>query len=141
MSKEERVQVLRRAQHAATYLRGAEVLWLDDNPPYNLSERRLFRSLGVFVDLARADREAWDLLGETTYDAIISDIRRGDDPQAGLSFLAELHRQKGGAGPPLIFYTAGVDYSRGTPPYAFGLTHRADHLLHYVIDAVERSRI
>lgn len=136
---EERVQVLRRAQHAAAYLRGAQLLWLDDNPSYNVNERRLFRSLGIFVDLARQESEAWELFAETSYDAVISDMKRGVNPIAGLTFLTAMRQRN--IAVPLIFYTMGIDPALVLPAQPFGLTERPDHLLHYIIDAVERSRI
>ena len=51
VSENERTQVLRRAQFAASVLEGAQILWVDDIPSNNIYERRLFRSLGIFIDL------------------------------------------------------------------------------------------
>src|SRR5262249_19090110 len=50
VSENDRSQVLRRAQYAAQVLQGAQLLWVDDIPDNNIYERRIFRSLGIFVD-------------------------------------------------------------------------------------------
>ncbi|MBN1483946.1 MAG: response regulator [Chloroflexia bacterium] len=138
VSEKEQSQLLRRAQRAAPALQGAQILWVDDHPEFNLSERRLLRSLGIYVDLARSTGEALPLLRQTDYDAVISDMERDGDTQAGLDLLQDmvahgLHR-------PTMFYVAHFDPARGVPGHAFGITNRPDHLLHYVMDVLERTR-
>jgi len=48
----------------APILDGAQVLWVDDKPSWNVLERRALRSMGIFVDLARNTDEAIALLLE-----------------------------------------------------------------------------
>jgi len=138
VSENDRSQVLRRAQRVIPVLQGAQILWVDDNPDNNIYERRILRSLGVFVDLARSTGEALSMLQQTTYDAVISDMARGGVPDEGLKFLTEMRKR--GLYRWTIFYVGRVDWERGTPPYAFGITNRPDHLLHYVLDVLERER-
>jgi CheY-like chemotaxis protein len=139
ISQREKTQVLRRANHASQVLQGAQILWIDDNPSNNLYERQLLRSLGVFVDLARSTEEALEMFQNTHYDIAISDMERNGVKDEGLRLLSEM--QKRGINQSLIFYTWGIDYSRGTPAYAFAITDRPDYLLNYIIDVLERERI
>jgi len=139
VSENDRNQVLRRAQYAAQVLQGAQLLWVDDNPDNNIYERRIFRSLGIFVDLARSTEEAIGMLQLTKYDVIISDLARGDVRDAGLQFLDEISKHNMYRW--TILYTGPRAATRGLPPKAFAITARPDHLLHYVIDAIERERI
>ena len=138
VKEQERSQVMRRAERVASILHGAEILWVDDYPDNNLHERRILRSLGVFVDLARSTDEALSMLRHTRYDIVISDMERGNVADAGLRFLAEMNRRY--LHRPTVFYTSYVEESRGVPPFAFGITDRPDHLLHYVMDVLERER-
>lgn len=57
----------------------------------------------------------------------------------GIRFLADMGKQ--GLHRPTVFYASAIDWDRGTPPYAFGITNRVDHLLHYVMDIAERGKI
>jgi CheY-like chemotaxis protein len=139
VSENDRSQVLRRAQYAAQLLQGAQLLWVDDNPDNNIHERRIFRSLGIFVDLARSTQEAIGMLQHTKYDVIISDLARGDIKDAGLQFLEEISKRNLYRW--TILYTSPRAAARGLPAKAFAITARPDHLLHYVIDAIERERI
>ncbi len=130
--------MLRRAERVAPVLRAAQILWVDDHPEYNLHERRILRELGVFVDLARSTDEALSMLRHTSYDMVISDMERAGASDEGVLLLSkmkllDLYR-------PMVFYTSFVDESRGTPPYAFGITTRPDHLLHYIMHILERER-
>lgn len=138
VSENDRSQVLRRARMVARVLQGAQVLWVDDNPDYNLYERRVLRSFGVFVDLARSTSEALAMVEQTSYDAVISDVERDGIGDEGIRFLAEMVKRRIYRW--AILYAGSFDRSRGIPPYAFGMTDRPDHLLHYVMDILERER-
>lgn len=131
-------RLMRRVSRAISVLRGSQVLWIDDHPENNIHERRMLRSLGVFVDLARTSKSAESLLRETDYDLVISDIARGRSNKEGLRFLRD--RLSDRSSPATILYIGSLDESLGTPPGAFAITDRPDELLHYVIDALERVR-
>lgn len=127
--------VARRARVVRPLLRGARVLWVDDNPSNNLYERTVLTSLGIWVDLALSTEEALYMVTRQRYDLILSDMKRGPYPGAGRELLEELMLRKYAA--PVVFYIGHVD--RGMPPSgAFAITDRPDELLHYVFDVLER---
>lgn len=139
VSENDRSQVLRRAQRVAPLLQGALILWVDDHPEGNIPERRILRSFGTFVDMARSTDDALSMLQQRDYDVVISDIKRdGVQGEEGLNLLAKM--KASGLYRWTIFYVGQIDPARGTPPDAFGITNRPDHLLHYIIDVLERER-
>jgi CheY-like chemotaxis protein len=140
VTPEQRSQVLRRAEAVIPALQpGARILWVDDQPENNANERRMFESLRIFVDEALSTDQALSRLERAAYDAVISDMSRNGDDQAGLRLLSEMRRRE--IDLPVIFYVGQIDSSRGTPPGAFGITVRPDELLHYTLDALERRRL
>ena len=74
----------------AERIRGARVLWVDDKPTSNFYETESLKSLGVAVDSAASTEDAEDLLRRREYDLIITDLKRGPDPDAGLNFLKDV---------------------------------------------------
>lgn len=76
------------------------------------------------------------LLKRHLYEVVISDIARTEGPDAGLKLLERMYRE--GVHRWTIFYVR--DLKPGVPPGAFGITNRPDHLLHLVMDALERER-
>lgn len=138
VSESDRSQVLRRAQRVVPVLHGARILWVDDIPENNTYERRILLSLGIFVDLVTTSTEALSKLSQKNYDAVISDMDRDGVPDEGLRFLAKMRKRN--LYRPTIFYIGRFDPDRGIPPHAFGMTDRPDHLLHLVLDVLERER-
>jgi CheY-like chemotaxis protein len=138
VSKDDRSRVLRRASNVAAVLQGSQILWVDDNPDNNINERNILRSLGVFVDIAHSTTDALEMLGYTLYDLIISDMARDGVKDEGLRLLSEM--QTRGVYRWTIFYVGQLDPSKGVPAHAFGITNRPDHLLHFVMDIMERER-
>jgi len=131
--------VLKRARMVAPALKAAEILWVDDNPGNNIYERMMLKSLGIIVDVAVSTDEALAMLSMRHYDAVISDMERHGNTQAGLKLLYGI--QERGWRTQTVFYTGWIDPSRGTPPGAFGITVYPDELIHYVLDILERERI
>ena len=115
------------------------MLWVDDHPLWNRPERRMLQAFGVMVDIVTNTGDALDLLQQHRYDVVISDIERAGDHDAGLAFAREIAYPSPLA-KPIIFYVGALDRDAGTPPYAFAITNRPDHLLHYVIDVLARWR-
>lgn len=136
VSKEQRLQVLKRLQKAQALLKDVRLLWADDDPGSNIDERKLLRSFGAIVDLARSTDEGLRMAEEEYYDIIISDISRkvGED---GVMFLNKLRAT--GNRTPLVYYVRNLEQGRGTPSGAFGITNRPDELLHFVVDVLERK--
>lgn len=154
VSEGDKMSAIVRARHVLPALQGAQVLWVDDDPVGNRVVRQILTRWGVFIDIATSTEEAVLLLrryGEQPngYHLVIYDIKRreldkahGDlreNQRAGLQLLEttmsneKLFRFT-------IFYVLNLDPNMGVPKGAFAITNRPDHLLHYVMDALERER-
>jgi CheY-like chemotaxis protein len=148
VSPGDRASVQRRAALVAPALKGAQVLWVDDNPVGNTAERRVLKSLGITIDIAETTDEGIAMHRRKFYDAIISDMKRQTDGAAtsqpkqqvpdGVRFLQELRNL--GPHPRTILYFFDIDWTLGLPRGAFAMTNRPDHLMHYVMDILERER-
>ena len=117
---------------------GARIIWVDDKPDGNLPERKMLRSLGIMIDLARSSSEGTEALGRADYDLVITNMNRDGSPTAGQDFLSEI--RKTGHREPLVFYIMNYTPERGTPGDAIGITNRPDELVHLVLDGLERVR-
>jgi hypothetical protein len=133
-----RGRVLRRATRDYASTAGARILWVDDTPDGNTPERKVFRSLGIMIDLASTSDEGVDALGRADYDLIISNMSREGRSDEGKRFLADI--RAAGRPEPVVFYVMDLDPSRGTPGDAVGITDRPDELVHLVLDGLERVR-
>ena len=105
--------------------------------PATVPRRRMLQAFGVMVDTVATNSAGMAMLAEhhDQYDMVISDIARRD----GSSVLSLAREVALSSHPkPLIFYVTKLD--PGTPEFAFGITNRPDHLLHYVVDVVARWR-
>ncbi|MDH4276319.1 MAG: hypothetical protein OEW08_14900 [Gammaproteobacteria bacterium] len=139
VSQQDKERAMARARRCQELFRGTQVLWIDDQPENNINERRMFRKLHVDIDTAISSDQAFAMLREARYDVILSDMARGDDPSAGISFLQRyVENTLESDRIPLIFYIGVRDSSKGTPAFAFGLAHKPDELLHLVIDVLDR---
>lgn len=130
-----------RLQHAAEILRGGRILWVDDNPEWNLPLIQLFRRLGMTVDTSRSTDEAISNLRSRRYDLILSDMRRDTEhpaQSAGITLLDALERQ--GDRSPVIIAAANFDPQIGVHPGIFAYTNAVDDIVHYVIDIMERVK-
>ena len=139
ISQEAKSKVERRLHRDIPLLHKMRVLWIDDNPGNITYESRILRSVGVHIDIVTSTEQALSMLSQNDYDLVISDIARDGVPDEGLRFLSEMRRR--GLYRPIVFYVGANDWDRGIPPYAFGITNRVDHLLHYVMDIAEREKI
>ena len=133
-----RKRVLRRATRDFATTSGARILWVDDTPDGNLPERKVLRSLGIMIDLARTSEDGVAALGRADYDLIISNMNREDHKNEGARFLAQV--RTAGRREPVVFYVMNLDPSRGTPGDAVGITNQPDELVHLVLDGLERVR-
>jgi CheY-like chemotaxis protein len=128
--------VERRANAVRSLVRDARILWVDDNPSNNLYERTVLASFGVSTDLALSTDEALYMAARLRYDLILSDMRRGGNPVAGMDLLGAVLRRS--VRTPVIFYVGDLNRRRERPAGAFAITNRPDELLHYVLDVLER---
>ena len=134
----DRTVVARRAKRIAPLLQGSQVLWVDDIPSSIISELRILRSLGMFIDQVQTSKEALSMLSRIKYDVVISDIYREGNKDEGVRFLSKMREL--GIYRWTIFYIRNFIEEKGVPPYAFGITNRPDHLLHLIFDVIERER-
>lgn len=126
-----------RARMSRWALSGAMILWIDDQPANNVHFRRLLRQLGATVETASSTAEAKALGRVEEFDLVLSDIRRGGVEDIGARDLPEL--REAGIDAPAVFYVSRVT-ADPKPAGAFAITARAEELLHFVIDGLERSR-
>jgi NTE family protein len=117
------------------------ILWVDDRPEGNVKEKELINSVGVGLELhnATSSAEAEKLVADGTFQLMISDIRRGDNPAEGIHMLNRLIEKR--ISIPIIFYIEDFDPSLGIPQGAFGITNNPAELLHLVMDAMARVGI
>ena len=70
------------------------ILWVDDHPDNNLTERSHFESLKVAVYIATNTKDALTLLSMYRYDAVISDMGRGGESLAGLKLMEQMRARR-----------------------------------------------
>lgn len=131
-------QALKRARKHLHVFRDAQFLWVDDHPENNFNEVAMFRQLKVGTQTAESTEKALEILKSRHFDLVISDMARGDENTAGLTFLERFRNVDKTT--PVIFYLGGFDPEKGVPAQAFGITNRPDELLHLTLDALERSK-
>ncbi len=87
------------------------VLWLDDRPANHRGERAVLEAEGVTVMLASSPSEAIERLAAgPPVELLLSDLRQGDDPEAGLALLALLRAKTFNV--PVIFYVGVLSEER-----------------------------
>jgi CheY-like chemotaxis protein len=118
------------------------VLWVDDRPDNNITERQAMEAYKIEFTLALSTGDALAKLRGSQFDAIISDMRRPPDPRAGYTLLEALRGS--GDMTPYFIYTRSNDpkhlreaISRG----AKGSTNNGSELIVAVLVsiAVERT--
>jgi uncharacterized caspase-like protein/ActR/RegA family two-component response regulator len=115
------------------------VLWVDDRPNNNIHERQALEALGVSFVLAISTEEALEKLNKQRFDAIISDMGRPADTQAGYTLLDKL--RSSGDRTPFIIYAGSK-----TPEHvaeaqrrgAIGCTNNPNELFEMVLLALGR---
>ena len=137
-SESERDQVARRAARLESVIRGARVLLVNDVPSEMRHAIAILRALTVEVEVVTSSEDAISLLRQHPYDVVISDMCRGPIQDEGMRFLDRMRSD--GLHIHTIFTVGQYEPSRGTPPYAFGITNRMDELLNLLFDAFERIR-
>jgi CheY-like chemotaxis protein len=71
---------------------GARILWVDDHPKNNDTFVREFERAGARVQQVNSSEKAIDQLEAASFDAIISDLKRGNNRRAGVELLQEMRR-------------------------------------------------
>lgn len=136
VSKEDRDFLLRRLDFVSRVAKDRRILWVDDLPTNNDSERLFLQALGVKVYFASSNAAALNLLAANDYDVIISDISRPAGEPNGMEILDELEKRR--IETPIIYYI--TDYRPQPKDHRiFGLTNRPDELMHLVFDVFART--
>jgi CheY-like chemotaxis protein len=146
VAEADRRRALERAEKERHRMEGAEILWVDDHPSNNRNEVRMLGGFGGRVTFACTTEEALEAIQQGNsqrrgFDLVVSDIARDwpkPNARAGLEMLNQLHGA--GVSLPVIFYVGQTDPGAGTPPGAFALCYRPDHLLEFILDALARVR-
>jgi CheY-like chemotaxis protein len=114
------------------------ILWVDDRPNNNVFERRAMQPYGVEFELAKSTGEALAMLGKKRFDAIISDMGRPPDMEAGYTLLDVL-RKSGNLIP--FFIYAGSDSAQhlrlALSKGAQGSTNLPNKLIASVLESLE----
>src|SRR5713226_2090200 len=103
-------------------------------------ERHSLEALGLRFVLATSTDEAMEKLREQSFDAIISDMGRPPDPQAGYTLLDKLRAS--GDRTPFIVYAGSRDPEHRAEARrrgAVGCTNRPDELFEMVLSALGRG--
>lgn len=128
-------EVVRRAKRA-------RILWVDDIPENNSSERESFEALGIEVVAVTDTDQAIDVLKAARFDLVISDMGRPPDQRAGYTLLDKMNHLR--IRVPFLIYSAGGDLpqhrlealSRG----ARGSTNRATELFEMALRILGSSK-
>lgn len=86
--------------------RVARVLWVDDNPDYNLYETLALEQLGLLVTKATSTEAGMSYFNNLNFSLVVTDAQRGPDAEAGMTLLKELQRVNPEI--PVIVYTMGA---------------------------------
>lgn len=122
-------------------LSDALVLWVDDQPSNNIYERRALEALGIRIVLSESTEDALKKLQERKFSAVISDMGRPSDRQAGYTLLAA--KQDAGDQAPFIIYAGSnrAEYqAEARQKGAIGSTNNPQELFQMVLAAIGDTR-
>jgi len=107
----------------------------------NEYERRALEVFGIGFALSTSTEDALEKIGRNHYDAVISDMGRPPDSQAGYTLL-EQARSAGYAGPYIIYASSYRPEHREEARRrgASGSTNNPQELFRLVLEALERGR-
>jgi len=105
--KPDEVMVRRELYAIRRKLPTLKVLWVDDNPTWNLFERLAFASAGVFIDSYTNNGDAISVLEAGGFELVISDLNRTGKTETGWELLNELRRLRPKM--PFVFYVSHID--------------------------------
>jgi CheY-like chemotaxis protein len=121
-------------------IEGSQVLWVDDRPNNNNYERQALEALGVKFVISTSTEDALNKLKTQHFDAIISDMGRPPDGQAGYTLLDKL-RSSGNHAPFIIYASsrAPEHLAEARRRGAVGCTNNATELFEMVVSALKRG--
>ena len=115
------------------------ILWVDDRPENNVYERQAFESQGIEFSLALSTYEALEIINNTRFAAIISDMGRKEGDQEGYVLLDKI-RKSGNRTPFFIYASSNLPEHKkmARERGAQGSTNRAEELYKMVIDVMNK---
>jgi len=115
----------------------SEVLWMDDRPNNNIYEQKAFEAIGLRFTLARSTEEAFSILRNRSFAAIISDMGRPPDARAGYTLLDAL-RSRGDRTPFIIYASSRApEHIKETAEHGGqGCTNNPEELFKLVTKAI-----
>lgn len=125
---------------SANRLSNASVLWVDDRPSNNTYERQALEALGIRFTLSTSTEDALRHLGNKEFDAVISDMGRPGDSNAGLTLLNEIRKLDLSA--PVIIYAGAAAVKRRYDIMregAYGSTNSPQELFQLVTQALKEN--
>ena len=142
IDEESKEVLIKRLQFIEALGQGIKILWIDDIISNDQDIIDIIRLIGGEFEFVKSSEEAEYLLKKNKfqYDCIISDIKRAGNKSEGIDFLVRLNQEFGHV-PPVIFYITNFEPSKGTPPYAFGITNKPIELVHLVADIMQRKKV
>jgi DNA-binding response OmpR family regulator len=84
-----------------------KILWVDDHPENNIYEKQFFEKHRIAVHPVTNSDDALKLLQMYDYDAVISDMGRGDDRLAGPRMVQQMRARNDRT--PVVIYTVRAD--------------------------------
>lgn len=100
----------KHASRQQTPFTGKWILWVDDFPGNNVHQRALLENAGALIYQVLSTEEALSMVERRSFDAIISDLGRGDEPFAGMHLLTALRPR--GYGMPYALYASRAPQHR-----------------------------
>lgn len=122
----------------------ARVLWIDDRPDNNVYETLALQRLGKLVTVATSSTAARIYLRGMDFAAVVTDLERYGDPEAGVRFIQELRTE--GNRIPILVYTGNASSSAANAARAagadavFDLPHRLVQDIEARVTSARRKR-
>lgn len=114
-------------------IKAARVLWVDDHPDSIVEESLMLASLGFAITQTTSTETALRYLVQGSYEMLITDLGRGDDPEAGLDLLERLPRNNGEMVSLVYTMDAGERGARAMDLGAIAVTETPGDLLDAVL--------
>lgn len=126
---------------AAGDLQGGLILWVDDNQEWNEPLIRLFRTAGIIVDAVDSTDDAMRAFGKRSYDLVITDMRRQNEPDGDAAGTRLLDRMiAAGIPTPAVFFSDHPNAHSAVHPRAITATNSPEKLVDVVVEFVADRR-
>lgn len=144
-------ELTERFSNALSDGRKAQVIWVDDNPQNNMALVDFLELFSVNVEVSRTTSDALSLTQERSFNAVVSDYSRPNDPVeieaasngaeywgAGAQLAKKL--ADSGCGRKVIIFSSESTDDRPVPPGAYSATNNYYRLLVDLSNLLEEDR-